>query len=563
MITISADEYKQKYGDQSLAQLEAMSPLGQQQATKNSYVDRVKQAYHSGIDQTANAFNELKTETNPVKGVEHALKAESGIASAILSPITPAVAPVFDKVTNSFANSSLKTPFGTIPALSDNKNVQKFAVSKAGNVTSRVAEDLANAGNVAGGILAADQVRSGAVKTTGYAKQVMTPKPTEPGVTKPGLVKNVVNDVTPTMDRLVNHQVTQALGLTASDVKNISMKTGHEVGRFMADENLIRGNLEETKAAVSDYFKKNYETVRTEIGKVDKIYKPNQVPRYIESLKALKEKVDGVAGMQRDSVEIENLLNKKDITLNDVQRVKELIDEHTDLYKATGDVKEGIQKQGLDNVRRDLKQFVEREVKNATGADIGDLNNKVATSKGILKATEARSTAGLTKSNISGTDFGAFISGTVATGNPFVGAAAVFVKKLLQSPTVQLKIAKFFDGLSDSRKAAVVEDLQTGKIPPEFNQFIKTKNGSKGFEGPGAKNKDFGNKDVGDLQKALPELHDAVNTEGASMNIWAEADAILKKAIAGKATAKELARAKEIVNSLRMDRAGFETKPVN
>lgn len=592
MKTISADEYKQKYGDQSLAQLRASSPQGQQQAKTDGFVSRVKQTIQNSANQINDAIGGqgqyqgkgvLERSTGAVSGGFNALANTAigipvqmageaiGGTKAAQNFVTkhPGAANTAENVArplanpiNSAGNQLGKSNFFQEAAQGIDQNPNSFAGKVEGGLN--VAKNL---GDISGNILLADQARSGAKTGSDYIKgkasNLMDKLPS--GGSPGGMVKNITNDITPSMDRIVNHQVTQALDLTAGDVKNISLSTGNEVGKYLADENLIRGNKAETVKAIEDHFNQNYQAVRTEIGRVDTTYKPNQIPRYTEALKFLKDQVEGIPGLQKNSVEIENLLNKKaDITLNDVQRVKELIDEHTNLYKATGDVKEGIAKQGLDNVRKDIKGFIEQQVEQHTGAKIGDLNNKVSTSKGILKAVEARSTSGLTKSNLKLGDLGIFGVGS-SMGGPLVGAAAVFAKKLLESPSVQLKIAKWLDGISDARKAAIAEDLQAGKIPPEFNQFIKTKSGSKGLGGPGAMNKDYSaeSKVISDLNKLLPELHNAVNTEGQSINVWAEADAIVQKAATGKVTAKELARAKEIVQSLKMDRAGFETKPIN
>lgn len=284
--------------------------------------------------------------------------------------------------------------------------------------------------------------------------------------------KAVVGDVVPSADRMVNYQVTRALDLTANDVKNIASSTGNEVGEFLANKNLIGVNKETTKKLVDDFYKENYDTVRAEIGKVTKEYIKNDIPRYDEALKELKKQVGETPGLQDVTNEINNLLKKENPSLNDVQRVKELMDDHFSLYKATGDVKESIAKEGLANIRKDLKNFIEKEVKDTTGADIGELNNNVSTSRSISDAITERSTRGLTRSNIRLGDLGAFGIGTAA-GGPLVGAAAVFAKKVIESPTVRLRIAKYLDGVSDAKKARLAKILEAGDVPKELEDVTK------------------------------------------------------------------------------------------
>ena len=285
--------------------------------------------------------------------------------------------------------------------------------------------------------------------------------------------KKITGEIIPSAEGIVNYQVTRALDLTAGDVKNISLSTGNEVGEFLAKKNLIAGNKLETVKMVEDFADNSYKVVREEIAKVDKIYKPSNIPRYVESLKAISKQVDKVPGLERVSVEVENLLNKsKNISLNDVQRVKELLDEHFSLYKVTGDVKEGAAKEGLSNLRKDVKEFIEREVKDTTGSDIASLNNDVSTSRGILEAVTERSTRGLTRSNIKIGDLGVFGVGA-AIGSPILGVAAVVAKKIVESSAIRLKIARYLDKISDARKLKIKNALIKGEMPSEITKIVE------------------------------------------------------------------------------------------
>lgn len=281
-----------------------------------------------------------------------------------------------------------------------------------------------------------------------------------------GTTGAIAKDILPTMDRIVNHQVTQALDLTQGDVKNISESTGHDVGRFMADKNLIGLNKDATLKNVKDFYQKNYDEVRTEIGKVDKVYTPDQIPRYKESLTQIQKQILDVPGLEKANAEVKSLLEKKNLTLNDVQRAKELMDEHFSLYKATGDVQQNVVKGGLANIRSDLKNFIEQQVQQTTGADIKDLNNSVATARSIADAIETRSTRSLTRSNLKLGDLGVFGVGA-AFGGPLTGLAFLLGKKIIDSPSFKLKFSKFLDGVSDARKLQIQKDLQRGIIPKE------------------------------------------------------------------------------------------------
>lgn len=292
-------------------------------------------------------------------------------------------------------------------------------------------------------------------------------------------VAKVAGEVIPSPERVVNYQVTRALDLTQGDVKNIAQSTGNEVGEFLAKKNLIGTNKDETLKVVSDFYQNQYKTVRDEIGKVKKTYSKVEVPRMGDALTQIKKQVDGIVGLEDVSKEVDTLLKKDKVALADVQRVKELLDEHFNLYKVTGDVKEGVQKEGLANLRTQLKEFIENEVSVNTGADIRVLNNDVATSRSIMDAIEERATRGLTTSNIKLGDLGVFGVGS-ALGSPLLGAAAVFGKKVLESSAIRLKIARYLDKVSDARKAKLRKALEQGEVPKELSAIVGEKKSGKG-----------------------------------------------------------------------------------
>lgn len=284
-------------------------------------------------------------------------------------------------------------------------------------------------------------------------------------------VRKVGQDIIPSSERLVNSQVSKALDLTQGDIKNIASSTGNEVGEFLAKHNLIGGNKDETVKLLNDFYSKNYNKVRDEISKVKKTYTNTDIPRFKQSLLEIKKQVSDVSGLEDVSKEVDTLLKKKSISLNDIQRTKELLDEHFSLYKMTGDVKEGATKSGLSNIRKELKEFIEKEVKDVSGNDIGALNNSVSTSRSTLDAIETRSTRGLTRSNIKIGDLGIFGVGA-AIGSPILGLGAVVAKKIIESPSIRLKIAKFLDKLNDASRKKIQDQLLKGVMPVEIEKIV-------------------------------------------------------------------------------------------
>ncbi len=411
--------------------------VGRIQQSNASPISKAVQTFGQGAGLAANA---IETAVGEVPGIKQGLQ-YVGAGINKLSTSKP-IAKIGDVIGNS---QTLQELVG----LYDNDTNFKDTVDSVANIF-RLGSDVAVGG--VGGKTA--KAAASGVKA--------------PSLKVPAVVSNVTRDVIPTVDRVVNHQVVRSLDLTQGDVKNINLSTGHDVGEFLARNNLIKGNKPQTVTAIDDFYKQNYNQVRTEIGKVKTEYPVAEVPRYTEALKAIKQQINETPGLQAENAEVDALLQKASPTLNDIQRVKELMDEHFQLYKATGDVKDSVAKQGLANIRSDLKTFLETEVKKETGADIKPLNNNVQTSRSINDAIEERSTRGLTRSNISLGDFGTFGVG-MTFGGPVMGVAAVLAKRIIETPTFGLRFAKFLDGLSDAQKIKIKQQIQAGEIPPELD----------------------------------------------------------------------------------------------
>ena len=98
-------------------------------------VKDIVDAAKGGWNQMKEAINESKAGKNPL---ETGLKFGAGAIGAVTSPLAPVFAPVNKAI--DFVGDKI----GDIPA------VQKFADSKAGEITARVAEDVGNASIIAG-----------------------------------------------------------------------------------------------------------------------------------------------------------------------------------------------------------------------------------------------------------------------------------------------------------------------------------------------------------------------------------------------------------------------------
>lgn len=470
METLTAEQFKNRYGTIAESQFDLAKKKQERDA---SIFGEIKDAFSQGLNKVGQGIEQAKPigGEGPVGAVQGVGKIVGGATEAVSSPL----APIFNRTIGKAVNY-IGDKISNIPA------VQKFASSKAGETTAKVAEtvgDYANAaGLVAGGRAGASAVPkiAGTVAETATRVGESIPKP---NLEKVGTsITTGARDIIPTKQNLIDHNLARALDLTPGDLSNISKSTGNEVGVWMAKNDLIGTNKSNTLGLINKFFTDNYSTVRAEIGNVKDIYDANTVPYFKETLEALKSETNGKLGLEDTTKEINNLLKKDQIKLSDVQRVKELLDEHYSLYKVTGDVQAGITKQGLSKVRDQIKTFIEAQVSKKTGADIRQLNNNVSTAKSLANAIETRSPRGLTRAQLTWRD-AAIGLGLTYFGSPLVGLAAVAAWKVVTSPSMRLRFSRYLDGLNDAQKAKVSEDIKNNNLSPEVREVLQVKLGDE------------------------------------------------------------------------------------
>lgn len=470
MQTLTEEEFKKKYGVIGINQFPDVEK-------EQSLFDALKSDLAERGQQNTELLND-SSESPLVRGFEVGANTAGGVGNAIGETLTRT--PIIGGALKS-VGGAIKSGFEAVTSkLGGTKFFQEAAGGlEEGNPLEKGLKIGQAGGEVAGNVLAgnvgvgaAKQGTKSIVQGAGKAMEAM-PKPDLGAAGK--YVKGAVRDVIPTRQALIDTNLAKALDLTPGDMRNIKASSGNEVGTWLSENNLIGTNKVTTQGLIGGFFKTNYDMVRSEIAKVKDLYDPLSIPRYKETLEALAVETQGKLGLEMSTREITSLLKKEKITLNDVQRTKELVDDYYSLYNKMGDVQQGIQKQGIANVREELKQFIEREVMTKTGADIRKLNNNVSTAKGIKDAIEARSTRGLTRANITWRD--AMVGlGVYAFASPIVGLAAVLAYKLATSPTARLRFARWLDQRTDAQKASINEAFRKGEVPDEVKKIMELEN---------------------------------------------------------------------------------------
>lgn len=94
----------------------------------------------AGFQQGEAGYQQALNAQNPVDLLEGSAKLAAGVVNTVTAPLSPVLAPVGKAV------GAIADKISDIPA------VQKFANSSAGDVTSRVAEDISNLDTIVGGV---------------------------------------------------------------------------------------------------------------------------------------------------------------------------------------------------------------------------------------------------------------------------------------------------------------------------------------------------------------------------------------------------------------------------
>lgn len=305
-------------------------------------------------------------------------------------------------------------------------------------------------------------------------------------VVKNSTVGKIASDVLPTSDKVIQGQVVKALELTPGDLATIQKKTGNDPARYVIDNNLLKQTPEETAIALENVRKVKKQEVRDAVSQVSAAY-DESAPAVINLRKGLSAVLDGlkyspdmhspkvpVAGMESVVSEIETLIKKPQYNLIDMQIGKELLDQNSNIYSKLGDVKSSSVARGLDNIRGDLKTFIEDEVAlNTSGkVDIRGLNNDVATTYSLQEAITNRALRGQSRQYLTVFD-GILGTGAYAAGGPLAAAGLVIGKKIVESPTFRLFVAKSLTKVSPSTLAKMAKEIEKGTLSPSAQKILQ------------------------------------------------------------------------------------------
>lgn len=308
-----------------------VGPMG-----NNLAQDSIGQAFQGGMQQTQEGAQQAQN-GGFVSGLEGGVKMVAGAANAAFSPLAPLTKPLGDTINYGADKIS------NIPA------VQKFALSGAGQVTARVAEDVGNLSTVAatGAGLASPEVKNTVnsvakttQKTAGAVKEGFSPT-LKPNETVGQIIQGKTEDI-PAAQRTLSSTDTSGI----KTYQQLQTKLNSEIPKLSKQVDAEYG-----KDTSGGHSIKSFEqTVGTGKGAV----KVNYVSQAIQQLKDLYTKTGDAKGLSAMKT-IENKAKINGLTSGDINQLARRHGADINAFNANGEASSGLTKQAAENTRMGLK----------------------------------------------------------------------------------------------------------------------------------------------------------------------------------------------------------------
>lgn len=360
MKTLTPEEFKKRFGSSGVELL-------QSQPKQQGYGSKVVDAAKSGIEQIKQGFKgATQTTGNPIKGAiegfENAGKIGAGIVNTVFSPIAPAMDATVGKGVNFAADK-----ISNIPA------VQKFADSKAGQITSRVAEDVGNLDTIAGAVAGSKGLMKGIEAAPDLANKVvnktsnLTSEVIKEGQQLTGKIKQMAEPPSPEPKEAMG----QVLQGKSSDItpgfkalKAVDTSKVKTYGDLSAKIKETIKNLSSNVDTVLEKDPKKYSTNDLVLTGKTKLGQPVNVDYVNRALDHLKEMYKSI-GDDISAKNIEDLSNEAKTNglsrkqVNDIARVygQEFGEK---AFGKTGEPLTSVNAQKFENTRKGLKQIARK-----------------------------------------------------------------------------------------------------------------------------------------------------------------------------------------------------------
>ena len=236
-------------------------------------------------------------------------------------------------------------------------------------------------------------------------------------------------------------------------------------------ERWISGTDETIAEQLGVYAKTNKKALDKGVGAIKWKFWGKEYADALEFLKWQFEK--NPFGNEKTMARIEKILPKlqsKQATASDLLEAKRIFDKSTSIFNVTWDVGSGLQKQGLANVRSQIKKKLEI-IWEKYGVDVKSLSKEIQLANSLKKWLDKRTNVTTNNNALSLTDwFGmslwAWVWWAAGWWDPSTYIAwiawALAAKKIFQNPKLQTKLAVSLSKLPKIKQSQILQQTEKG-----------------------------------------------------------------------------------------------------
>lgn len=409
----------------------------------------IADAASAGISKIKQGFEQSRSGTSLVSPIEAGLKVGAGTVETALSPLAPIFKPLAD---------AMKFVTDRIGGM---KGVQDFANSKAGEVTSRVAEDVADLSTIAGTV-------SGGIGTPKVASAVGRIA-AETADSLVGIAQKGTEGITAATSKALDpSKIMQRVArIPKAKQADFEKQAGQSVGSYLVDRGIF-GDIDEITTQLFQNFEKARNTADDALAKLPGTFKERSVETALNDLFARETRVSSPGALSKDFQRVRQLQQKYDtegLTMSEINEVKRLYERNIRVDYLKENKPESVAKAtSLDTA---LREWQRAQAKKLGLKNLEDINRETRLAKQLLDdlGREYAGSAGNNAINL--TDW------IILSGLDPTAIGTFIAKKTLSSNKVMSGIAKKLSGGTKQTEPFPIFDT-TGSRIDSYADWIKS-----------------------------------------------------------------------------------------